>query len=275
MSSIETLKHSLRQYQPVQELVESLDEHRTIQVRGVPGLLKAWVTAYLVESGRRVLWITQRSQSRETALSDLSQLLTDDEVGLLPAPGSEDDITPFEARIFRARALQHWTSSQPYALVTEPASTWLNLLPDKSTLERIRVALKPGTELGRDSLAERLVEAGYSRCDIVENRGDYALRGHILDLFPYTHDKPLRSEYWGERLESLRIFDPITQPKPHVQGDLIVSASRGVQLLTRLADPIDQRRLQNHVHVFVTGIEGELPVVNVFFNRFQARLDLP
>jgi transcription-repair coupling factor (superfamily II helicase) len=195
----------------VRNLVELLDEQRTIQVRGVPGLLKAWVTAHLVESGRRVLWIAERSQSRETALSDLSQLLTDDEVGLLPAPGSNDDITPFEARIFRARALQRWTSSQPYALITEPTATWLNLLPEKTILDRNRVALKPGTELGRDSLAEKLVEAGFSRCDIVENRGDYALRGHILDLFPYTHDKPLRLEYWGERLESLRIFDPVTQ----------------------------------------------------------------
>lgn len=188
-----------------------LREYRELTLKGSPGCLKAALVSYLVESGLRVLWIAPRSSSREEALSDLSQFLPDRRVGLLPAPEFKDDISPFEARIFRARALQNWTAAKPFALVAEPASTWLNLLPEPETLDRLRIHLKPGADLGRDRLAERLHQAGYSRADMAENRGEFALRGHILDLFPYTHDTPLRVEFWGERVESLRSFDPITQ----------------------------------------------------------------
>ncbi len=211
MHPADPLKESLRFYRPYADLPSILEKHGQILLRGVPGLLKALVISSLVESGRRVLWISPRSTLREIALSDLRQLVNDDQVGLRPAPHATDDITPFEARIFRERALQNWTSTHPFVLVTEPSSTWLKLLPPKDDLDRIRIALQPGTNLGRDRLAERLVQAGYSRHDVVENRGEYALRGHILDLFPYTHDKPLRLEYWGNRLESLRSFDPLSQ----------------------------------------------------------------
>jgi len=211
MPSIDSLKNLLSRYEPLQTLPEQLDLHRRLTLRGVPGMLKAYAVSRLVESGKRVLWIASRSVLREVAFADLNQLLPDDEVGLLPAPDSKDDITPFEIRIFRARALQHWTSPRPYVLVTEPSSTWLKLLPHKEALDRIRIHLETNMDLGRDLLAERLADAGYLRCDVVENRGEYAIRGHILDLFSFTEDKPLRIEYWGNNIESLRNFDPLTQ----------------------------------------------------------------
>ncbi len=211
MPSIDRLKDALNRYKPLAGLLTQLESSRELVLKGAPGCLRAAVVALLVDSGRRVLWIVPRSSGREEALADLSQFLPDHSVGLLPAPEARDDITPFEARIFRARALQNWTSPKPFALVTEPTATWLNLLPTPEALDKIRIALQPGLSLGRDRLAERLYQAGYSRCDMAENRGEFALRGHILDVFPYTHDTPLRLEFWGEQLESLRSFDPLTQ----------------------------------------------------------------
>ncbi len=211
LSTIEHLKQTIYRIEPLGDMPQRIRDHGELIIRGTPGFLKACVVSRLVESGRRLLWISPRNVLRETALSDLGQLLADDQVSLLPAPGSDDDITPFETRIFRTRALRSWTDPKPSVLVTEPAATWLKLLPSPEELDRIRVLLKPGIYLGRDHLARRLAENGYNRCDMVENRGEYALRGHILDVFPYTHDNPLRLEFWGEQLDSLRSFDPQTQ----------------------------------------------------------------
>ncbi|MCX6641538.1 MAG: transcription-repair coupling factor [bacterium] len=211
MSSIQRLKNALADYPPFAGITEIIQSHPAAVLKGTPGCLKAFIVAALVEKGRRVLWISPRSSSREEALGDLSQILSEKSVGLLLAPQTKDDITPFETRIFRARALQDWTSPQPFALVADPAATWVNTLPSKETLDRIRISLIPGSEVGRNRLAEKLVQAGYSRTDMAENRGEFALRGFILDVFPYTHNMPLRLEFWGDKLESLRSFDPLTQ----------------------------------------------------------------
>ncbi len=229
MPSINNLKDKLRQFRPFAEIPAALETNRKLVLRGAPGALKALVAASLVESGRRVVWISPRSTVQEEALADLSQLLPDEQVGFLLTPQVKGDISPFETRIFRARALKGWIAGQPFALIADPSACWINVLPSPTELDRLRIELTAGTNLGRDQLARRLAEAGYVRADLAENRGDFAIRGGILDVFPYTHDTPLRLEFWGERLESLRTFDPGSQRtiKPLDQDTLFLSAVEG------------------------------------------------
>jgi transcription-repair coupling factor (superfamily II helicase) len=73
------------------------------------------------------------------------------------------------------------------------------------------VELVAGRELPPDGLAERLVELGYRRIDVVEHRGEFAVRGGVLDVFPGTARRPVRLEYWGDEIESLREFSPSSQ----------------------------------------------------------------
>lgn len=60
-------------------------------------------------------------------------------------------------------------------------------------------------------LAEHLVAIGYSRCEQVEGPGQFALRGGILDLFSPNWEQPLRAEFWGNEVDSMGFFDPLTQ----------------------------------------------------------------
>ncbi len=79
---------------------------------------------------------------------------------------------------------------------------------------RIRESMrefKPGTEIGRESLSLLLQKQGYSRTDTVIDKGDYAIRGSIVDVFPSGLDEALRLDFFGDELESLRSFDPTTQ----------------------------------------------------------------
>lgn len=71
--------------------------------------------------------------------------------------------------------------------------------------------LKPGMEIGRESLIGLLQRQGYSRTDTVVDAGEYAVRGSIFDIYPSGLDAGLRLDFFGDELETLRLFDPGTQ----------------------------------------------------------------
>jgi transcription-repair coupling factor (superfamily II helicase) len=68
-----------------------------------------------------------------------------------------------------------------------------------------------GSSVAPDVLAEGLVDLGYTRVDVVEHRGEFAVRGGIMDVFPATARRPVRAEFYGDDIESLREFSPATQ----------------------------------------------------------------
>lgn len=73
------------------------------------------------------------------------------------------------------------------------------------------VTLRVGTEHDFEELVERLVELAYSRVDMVGKRGEFAVRGGILDVFPPTADHPVRVEFWGDEVTELRCFSVADQ----------------------------------------------------------------
>ena len=81
------------------------------------------------------------------------------------------------------------------------------------------VAIARGATVAPDALAERLVDLGYTRIDVVEHRGEFAVRGGIVDVFPAPGRRPVRAEFYGDEVESLRDFSPATQlSTAHVEG---------------------------------------------------------
>ena len=101
-------------------------------------------------------------------------------------------------------------SDKPQLLVT----TVNALLQRVQTPFRIRESvrlLKPGMEIGRESLIALLQRQGYSRTDTVVDAGEYAVRGGVFDIYPSGLDQGLRLDFFGDELESLRTFDPSTQ----------------------------------------------------------------
>ncbi|MET1009700.1 MAG: transcription-repair coupling factor [Gaiellaceae bacterium] len=77
------------------------------------------------------------------------------------------------------------------------------------------IVLRVGDEPGAEALSERLALAGYERVPQAEERGQFAVRGGILDVFPSTGREPVRLELFGDEIESLRAFSPFTQRTLH------------------------------------------------------------
>ncbi|MCX6491487.1 MAG: transcription-repair coupling factor, partial [Rhodococcus sp.] len=96
------------------------------------------------------------------------------------------------------------------------------------------VTLKVGLDLDFDGLIHRLVEFGYLRVDMVGKRGEFAVRGGILDLFSPTADHPVRVEFWGDEITELRAFAVSDQRSlPDHEVDLVIAPPCRELLLTQ------------------------------------------
>jgi transcription-repair coupling factor (superfamily II helicase) len=101
------------------------------------------------------------------------------------------------------------TDSEP-AVVVASAVGLAEAVPDAS-LRPAGFTVARGREVDLDDVGGRLVEAGYERTDQVEERGQFAIRGGILDVFPATEDRAARLELFGDEVESIRWFSTFTQ----------------------------------------------------------------
>lgn len=98
----------------------------------------------------------------------------------------------------------------PQLLVTTINAVLQRVLTPFRIRESVRL-LKPGVEIGRESLVGLLQRQGYARTDTVADTGEFAVRGSIFDIFPSGLDQGLRLDFFGDELETLRLFDPGTQ----------------------------------------------------------------
>ena len=140
---------------------------------------------------------------------------SDVERGVLPFPSPEVDpyrgMTPhLDVASSRARALAALALGQARIVVASGVS----LLPRLSQPDRLLLAavdLRLGGTCSPTDLADRLVDAGFTRADPVEAHGEFCGRGGVVDMFPAGETYPVRAEFVGDNIESLRRFDPATQ----------------------------------------------------------------
>ncbi|EEH65189.1 transcription-repair coupling factor [Actinomyces urogenitalis DSM 15434] len=92
------------------------------------------------------------------------------------------------------------------------------------------IHLAPGLELGLEATAQRLADAAYTRVDMVENRGEFAVRGGILDVFPPTQPRPVRVDFFGDEIESVSSFAVADQRTIEEVGAVTATACREILL---------------------------------------------
>jgi transcription-repair coupling factor (superfamily II helicase) len=110
----------------------------------------------------------------------------------------------------RLQALYSLTSEKHPIVVTSIETISLRILPKESMIKALEY-MEIGEDVEREKLLQRLEADGYLRTSLVEERGDYSVRGGVIDIFPPLYSYPVRLEFWGDRLESIRHFDPLSQ----------------------------------------------------------------
>jgi len=127
------------------------------------------------------------------------------------------DVDPFRALAphlavasARARALAG-LASRTARIVVVPARALLPKLSDPARLAAASLVLEPGMEISPQELGDRLVEAGYLPEDPVDEHGEFCVRGGVVDFYPASEPTPIRLEFVGDIVESIRRYDSATQ----------------------------------------------------------------
>jgi transcription-repair coupling factor (superfamily II helicase) len=137
--------------------------------------------------------------------------------GLSPSPEVAARRADAVARVRAAR-------DHPFVLVAPVLAAMQGLIPTLGTDPGLE--LLAGLPLAPDTLAERLADLGYARTDVVEHRGEFAVRGGVVDVFPGTARRPVRLDFLGDEVESLREFMPSTQLSTQRVGTVLVHPVR-------------------------------------------------
>ena len=95
-------------------------------------------------------------------------------------------------------------------------------------LKSARFTLKAGDSADTSELAERLINAGYTRSQLCEGPGQFSMRGGIFDLFPVNSEKPCRIEFWGDEIDSISYFDTETQRREENADEIEISPAAEV-----------------------------------------------
>ncbi len=195
-----------------------------------PRVFQGFLLAALAGScweGRSLLVVTAEADAAERLLNDMAAFAGEGVV--LPLPPREvvrgSDAAPSNRSVgYRHRALAALAAGRPVVLVAD-AVTLLEKGLDPGRWPQ-PLSLATGETAALDAVIERLVTLGYERVDQVEDRGEFAVRGGIVDCFPSTADSPLRMEFFGDELESLRRFSPFTQKSLAEENMATIYAAR-------------------------------------------------
>ncbi|HET8739642.1 MAG TPA: transcription-repair coupling factor, partial [Acidimicrobiia bacterium] len=202
----------------------------------LPGLDSTWAVA----AGARAFALAGLFDNLEQTLlvvvpgeADAEELVDDlrlfrEEVLLAPAW----ETLPFEhvspniaTMAARAQARHRLTSGEPLIVVASVRSVIQRVSP--SPVAPFRVG--EGEEARFDTVADDLAGLGYVRTDRVESRGEFAIRGGIVDVFPAQADHPVRLDFWGDSVEEIREFSVATQRSMERVPELIAYPAREVR----------------------------------------------
>ena len=218
-------------------------EPSQVFLQGLTPASGAYLLANLFRQLQRpFLLVTPNGEGHETFLKDLAFFLgeaADPAAGpgarLLLFPGHE--VLPFRELSFdsdiscarMAAAYVALTAPQPFFMVA-PALALRQKLPPAERVRNLLAYVLPGENLERPGFLQHLLDGGYARRPVVEEKGEFSVRGGIIDLFPPLYEQPVRLEFWGDEVESIRRFDPATQRSLGNLDELVVLPASEVVL---------------------------------------------
>src|SRR6266542_409819 len=179
------------------------------------------LAALYEELGRPLVLLAPEDADARDAAEAAGWFLGDESVALLPSRGVHwgSGLEPAPHLVGeRARALDVLAAG---GLVCASASALAEPMPaPRARPEPTRIA--PGEEISLERLCESLALAGYERVERADERGQFAVRGGLVDVFPTTGREPLRVEFWGDEIEQIRAFSPFTQRALHPVEEVVV-----------------------------------------------------
>ncbi len=236
-----------------------------------------YLVAALATSERPVLVITPSDRAADEYAKSLSDFLDPDSIAVFPAWETlpHERLSPsgdtVGIRMSVLRRLAHPEESTPIRCLVAPIRSVIQPIV-RGLGEIVPLTLSVGTEMSLDALSRRLVELGFERVELVDRRGQFAVRGGIVDVFPSTLEHPVRIEFWGDTVEDIRAFSvadqrslglPTTTLVATACRELLIDESvqqRAAQLLSKHPELLDIFGPISE-GIAVEGMESLIPVL--------------
>jgi len=231
---------------------------------GCAGSGDSFLIASLFSSAKRSVYVSVESSKKADVLaSECASLIGDDNVLLFP---SRDAVpynmkSPFGPIVEqRFRVMSRLLSGEKTIFIAPHAALLQKMTPPRTLFNRI-IRLVIGQEVAIDTLCEWLVDNGFRRETMVQDLGSFSVRGGIVDMYPFMTDGPVRLEFFGDSIESIREFDVFSQKSKTMRQSVEVfpmkefffdndTIERGLGALEKYADahPYAREGLQKLSH---------------------------
>ncbi|MCC5907729.1 MAG: transcription-repair coupling factor [Balneolaceae bacterium] len=198
---------------PAHELLALLDSKKNIHLKGLTGSSPFFLLADLYSRGTTLLYVAKDFERAASVASDFEQLGTA-EVYLFPPtrrkPYDSEKVVDMSVMVQRSEVLEKLNDGKASVIVASVDAITEKLIPaDK--FHQSSIELKRNDQIPPKKLAEKLTDQGYTSTKFVDEPGEFAIRGGIFDVFPFSGEYPVRIEFFGDEIESIREFDPDSQ----------------------------------------------------------------
>ena len=232
------------------------------RIQGLQGGARAFVLSLSAARAQRPALIVAASARDAENLYDDLAFFTGEERAMAPFrrrlhlfPSWEilpfENLSPHPDNIAgRLEGLYKLVEESAPILIATPAALMQRVIP-KDILKQSYLYLVAGQELAREPLLEHLVQWGFQNVPLVEERGDFSVRGGIVDVFSPGYGRPLRLEFDGDRLDSIREFNPSNQRTQQQLEEALLLPMKEFSLKGKSLDDavrrLDQRALELEV----------------------------
>lgn len=185
---------------------------KNIFVKNLSGSLLSFLAVYINKKYNVPVLVVSTNIERAKTIKDDVQIISNDKNIFLFSFDSfhSSKIVDHSLEIFRNESLDALLNNRAKIISTHISALTKSLPSPKSSLEKF-ISIKINNDFSFTFLIEKLNEIGFVQKKFVEELGDFSIRGGIVDVFPFNSEEPIRIEFYGDMVESIRKFDVATQ----------------------------------------------------------------
>ncbi|MGK5593904.1 MAG: transcription-repair coupling factor [Parachlamydiaceae bacterium] len=217
-------------------LEELLEQGSSVLIEELWNSPKALIAAIAQKKTRKKILVLTGASQEEVRLYHDFALFTDCPIIDFPAWETlpSENIPPSPDIVGeRYQALVKIKEAQQPAIILTTLQACLQKLIVKERLNELYLKLTVGATYPFTQLIERFLKMGYQRKAMATDKGEFAIRGGIIDVFPVSSPDPFRLEFWGDEIESLRTYDPISQKSIKLVESIELTPGQELELITK------------------------------------------
>ncbi len=231
--NFKALKKSISDTELFNSLAERAESEQVLHIRESVGSATAFAIDKLSTRFNTLLVLTDTDENERFLKSDLD-IISDTTVISFPPthhkPYDQEQITDSTLLVQRSEAIDAIQHHKKKIVISSAEAVFEKVAPP-GVLDKVSIILDKGKEYDPGQLREQLVDQGYNPVRFVDQPGEFAVRGGIMDVYPYSVEYPIRLEFFGDELDSIREFDADSQ-----RSIAFLNQARFVPDLTNLPD---------------------------------------